>query len=812
MEGYYLAKNYPFESFGLQKFKTGMKQAKQSMVFARNGKWQQEGPGNIGGRANTIAVNPDNDQELFLGYSLGGIHKSIDGAASWVPVFDNEVTTSISDIAYDHSNTDIIYAGTGDLNITGYPLTGNGIYKSTDGGNSWKQSGLTGAGIISEVSVGKINPNIVYAASMGVPFQIGENRGLYKSLDAGETWEKVLFIDDITGVIDIEVSPLDDNLIYAAAWTRISSYSFNTVQGEETRIYKSSDGGSTWTMMTEGLPAGGLVRPGLAMYPDDPNIVYSMFSRYVNDDEDLSCTGGYYIEGIYKTVNGGDTWEALPLLEENGYDCSFVGGFSWYFGKIRVNPNNPDDIFVLGVDLLRTRDGVFWEDATPPWWQYIVHADKHDLLIDNDNIYLTTDGGAYTSNLDNTESWEDIEDIISTQFYRIGYNPHDPTNFYGGAQDNGTTAGNVNDVEWPRLWGGDGFTPQFNPEDSTEYYFETQNGRINRFFVDESGFEDRTVISNSIEDEGRPNWDMPYFLDAADPNTVYAGITKVHRSFGADKDFWIPISQLLVDTFQQTIASSHNISALGQSTVNPNLFYAGTSDGYLWKYESVGTDWKRVGLELPERYYSDVRPSPNNENIVYASITGYEDDDNTPYIYKSIDKGETWFQIAGDMPQIAINDILIPKNQDADEQTVIVATDAGVYFTNNAGVNWFRLGDNMPIFPVFDLVYNPELDLLAAGTHARGIWTIPMGNIISSLEDIENLEVAILPNITSRYISVSGTAASYNYKVYDATGSEVMSGKLISSEPLEVSKLQSGYHFILLENNGKSVTKKFVKI
>ncbi len=812
-EGYHKAKNYPFETFGLTAYKSGMKQASQNMSQSRAGQWTQQGPGNIGGRVNTIEVNPQNPNEIMLGYSLGGIFKTINRGITWYPVFDDQITLSLSDITYDPNNPSIVYAGTGDLNISGYPVTGNGVYKSVDGGETWAQSGLTEAGIIAEIVVSHQNSDIVYAASMGVPFDLNPDRGLYKSTDGGETWAQMLSINSYTGIIDIEVSTTDDDIIYAASWSRVSAYTQNFLSSAITRILKSTDGGETWDFLSDDLPTGSLVRPGLAMFPDDHDLVYAMFSKYIDDeDEEAECTGGYYIEGIYKTEDGGDSWDPLDLSFNTGWDCDVVGGFSWYFGTIKVNPSNPDDIFVLGIGMQRSRNGgASWEEATPPWWWYEVHADKHDLVFSGSEMLLATDGGVYRSFIDFGE-WEDIEDIVATQFYRVATSPARPDLYFGGSQDNGTTGGNADDIDdWPRIFGGDGFGVAFHPTDTTIMYAETQRGRIYRLENNEFGFESYR-LTDTLSDEGRVNWDMPYLIGAADPSIVYCGREKVWRTINQEQDLWEAMSPVLIDEDFVTEATSHNISALAQSTVNPDMFFVGTSDGYLWRTLDDGEHWEKVGNDMPERYFSDVRPSPNDASRVYVSITGYEDNDNTPYIYMSQDSGRTYIQIAGDMPQIAVNDILIPPDQDT-EDVIVIATDAGVYVTTDTGATWHRLGNNMPIMPVYDLAYNTVTDELVAGSFARGIWSIPMADVesVDTEDRLADLAATIYPTLATDYITVEGKHRGYNYSIYTIDGKRTLTGNIQSGAQIDISGLSNGYYIMRLENEGKAVARKFVK-
>ncbi len=463
---FFLQRAYPEGRFSIEAYANGLKQARQ-MAQARtaNGfdqEWTTQGPGNIGARINTVAANPQNENIIYAGFSEGGIFKTTDGGQNWVPIFDDQVFLSIGDIVLDPNDPETVYVGTGDVNISGYPFIGDGLYRSTNGGDTWTHLGLTDQRIISKIVIDPTDSDRLFVGTMGLPFEPNNQRGLYRSTDGGNNWEQVLFLSDSTGVIDVLMNPDNPQILYAAGWDRIRNNTLSLVSGQGARIYKSVDGGDNWTMLSGGLPNGIHSRLGLAMSGTNPDVV---FAQYVDTS--------YNLEAIYKTTNGGNNWFPIPTDEfTTGLSSNALGGFGWYFAKIRVNPNDDDDIFLLGVDLWRTQDGGNnWTQATPPWWEYSVHADKHDLLFTpSGNILLATDGGLYRTDL-TTENWEDIENIPTTQFYRVAYNPHNPDFYYGGAQDNGSTGGNATGINfWERIYGGDGFTMAFDPFDPNRFF------------------------------------------------------------------------------------------------------------------------------------------------------------------------------------------------------------------------------------------------------------------------------------------------------------------------------------------------------
>ncbi len=799
-EGHILAQNYPEERFAIKAYRSALANVKKQRDNSfRIGNWDQQGPGNIGGRVNSIAVNPEDGNEMLLGYSLGGVFKTKDNGESWVPLFDDEDILSISDVAYDPNNPDNIYVGTGDLNITGYPVTGNGIFKSIDGGSSWERKGLTEAGVIAEVGISKANSNIVYAASMGLPFEKTVDRGLYKSEDGGENWEHVFYLNDSTGVIDIEVHPEDPNIVYAATWTRIRNNRESIIESDQTGIFKTIDGGISWIRLTNGLPTEELVRPGLAMYEGNPDIIYSMF---IYNESSGECSPGFQVEGIYKTVDEGESWVQIPSAEENGLPCDALGGFGWYFGQIRVNPIDENDIHVLGVSMYNTKDGgLFWEEATPPWFTYEVHADKHDLVYNGNEIVLATDGGAYRLEGD---EWIDIENIVSTQFYRVATSNFDD-NYYGGAQDNGSTGGTAEVVnEWPRIFGGDGFQMIFHPTDPNIWYVETQNGRI-RVTLN-SG----ETYSNAAQGlEGSRNWDMQFIMSSANPEVLYTGTDRIYRSESPIEPNWLPLSENLTDTVDQSFARTHNITTLDESPVNTDYLYCGTSDGLVWRSLDLGNTWEKINEGLPRRYISDIKTSRSDANTVYVTIQGYKDNDYTPYIYKSVDNGDNWESINGNLPQIAINDILLPDNDDEDSK-IFVATDGGVYYTEDGGISWIRLGDDMPIVPVYDLAIGNNNELVA-GTFARGIYTYDL----AQLENLASEEIAIsrihlYPTITESQFTIEGLEIGERVEIINSQGIIIMSDEIRSlKQNIDVSSLSQGQYYVR-PAYGKA--NKFIKI
>ena len=771
--------------------------------------WVTQGPANIGARINTIAINPNDENIIYVGFSEGGVFKTTNGGSTWNPIFDDQPFLSIGDIALDPNDPNIVYVGTGDPNISGLPFIGNGVYRSMNGGETWTHLGLATQRIVSKIIIDPTNANTIYTATMGLPFERNSDRGVYRSTDNGDSWEQVLFVSDSTGVIDMVINPNNPQIIYAAGWDRIRNNTESIIKGNGARIYQTTDGGDNWQMLEGGLPNDmPHGRIGLAMYEANPNIIYA---EYIGTDSRL--------EDIYRTNDGGNTWNPIPTEATNGLDSNVMRTFGWYFGKIRVNPTDPDDIYLLAIDLYRSKDaGEHWELASPIWWTYEVHADKHDLdFLSNGNIILATDGGLYKSDANNI-IWEDIENIPTTQFYRVAYNPHSPDNYYGGAQDNGTCGGNSSNINfWDRIYGGDGFQTVFDPDNADRFFVETQNGRIKMTLNGGGTFDS---ADEGIDPDDRRNWDMPYLMSPHNSSFFYTGTYRVYLGVGL-VPFWASISEDLTDGTNSP-HKEHNISAITESPVEEDLLYVGTGDGNLWRYEN---EWTSISNNLPDLYVTDVVASPENADAVYVTYSGYLDNSFLPRIHRSMDRGETWENISNNLPDLAINDLLIlPEHSDS---ILFVATDGGVYGSVDAGQNWERLGANMPIVTVYDLAYNIAHNQLVAGTFGRSIMTYPLDSItnvemptVATSNPLQAKGIKIMPTVTDDFIYVEIENMEFGKEtelVIISTNGQVMhqinqiNGRHIKQK-LDVSDYPAGQYFVKIKCKHQTRSAAFIKI
>lgn len=708
IESFFLQRSFPDDKFAIKAYTKAIKEEHESIqetVALRNNTdvaWQTEGPGNIGARVNTIAIHPNNDDIMIAGFSQGGAFKTTDAGNTWIPVFDNETFLSIGEIVFDPNNPDIVYLGTGDPNISGYPFIGDGMYKSIDGGDTWTNIGLEETRIISKIIVDPSNSDIIYVATMGLPFERNEDRGLYKTTDGGDTWTKILYLNSESGIIDMVIDFNNPETLYAAGWTRIRNNNESILNSNVARIYKTTDGGANWETLSGGLPQEELSRPGLAMSATNPNKIYVL---HIGTNQD--------VQGVYLTLDAGTTWTSVPTLGLN----NAVGGFGWYFGRIDVNPTNDDQLFLHGVS--------FWTGISGAWTTVNIgtHADKHDLAFTSTgDMILATDGGLYRSS-DGGVSWNDIENIATTQLYRVAYNPHLPDIYYGGAQDNGSMGGNAEGINnWERIFGGDGFQMAFRPDNPDVVYAETQNGGL---VVSQNGGASFSGATSGIPTSDRRHWDMQYIISEHNPDVLYTGTFRVYKSTAGAVPSWSAISPDLTDGTNNRF---HLISTLDESPLNSELLYVGTNDGKVWRTDDGGANWIDISAGLPIRYVTDIKVSPTFEDYVYVTHSGYKDGDYLPRVHRSKDRGANWEDISSNLPNLALNDVFILP--DYDDEVLFVASDGGVHASFDAGVTWERLGNNMPIIPVYDLEHNVANNELIAGTFARSIQTISLDAVL----------------------------------------------------------------------------------
>ena len=672
------------------------------------GDWRMEGPGNIGGRFNTVAVDPFNVDRIFAGACAGGLFISENGGENWESATEDFTWMAMGSIAFHPTQQGTVFLGTGDPQISGHPRIGNGVWRSLDYGETWMQMGLDSARIVSNLLILEDEPEIIMAATMGNPAVSGPDRGLYRSTNSGTTWTQVLLPSDSAGINDLAYDP-ETGIMIAAGWNRLRN-SFNSlVTGPESKLYRSDDQGETWEPILN--PWGDEDRCRIGLQESNGRFYALVVGLNMQ------------LDNIYQSNDGGFTWE--ELIPEDNPLANALGGFGWYFSKVRINPWNPNDMTILGVDLWNSLDGgQTWEMMGPPWWEYTVHADKHDLVwIGPETCIVATDGGLYKTE-DHGVTWEDIENIENSQFYRVTINPHYPGRYTGGAQDNGTTSGSYEDINgWNRDRGGDGFTPIFHPEDPNFRIATVQYAAFAYSTDPQTDIWFDWISIADTDSDDRNGWDSPIMLHPANPDQLWTGTQRMWKMEGGPWNEWTSMSEDLTHNIDPGL-SWRVITAIAGAPFDENIVATGTSDGRVWITENGGMTWEEMDAGLPDRYVTDLYFDPFNEGSLFCTVSGYKDYAYTPHVLKAT-IGGTWESVAGDLPQHPMNSIVT-----LDENTWVVASDAGVFATVNSGENWERLG-TMPWIPVYDLEVDNEMGRLVAGTFARSIQTFPTDSILA---------------------------------------------------------------------------------
>jgi len=658
--------------------------------------WEFSGPTNICGRISDTEMHSTDLETVYIGAASGGIFKSTDAGNNWISIFDDAISLSIGDIAIAPSNQDIIYAGTGEANCGGGSQTydGVGIYRSANAGESWEHIGLEESRNIGRMVVHPSNPEIVYAAAMGSLFGDDPNRGVYKTTNAGQTWEQILFVSDSTGGIDLIIHPDNPEILYAAMWERIRRPNRRSYGGQTCGIYKTEDGGNSWNELSAGLPSPGsnVGRIGLDISLSDPNIIYAIYA---------DKTG--YFDGVYKTLNGGESW---IQTNDNQLSNSYAS-YGWWFGRIKVDPVDPDIAYVIGFDLYKTSNGGnSWSNISSG-----VHVDQHEIFVhplDHNRLFLGNDGGFYTSsNGGNNWTWKN--NLPITQFYTCEIDNQFPERIYGGTQDNGTNrtmTGALDD--WEPIYWGDGFYVLVDPENNNYVYAEYQYGNLAR---STNGGNSFSSAMNGINSSDRKNWNTPVVFDPTNPEILYYGANRIYKSTNHAAN-WSVISEDLTNGPGVNLTYG-TITTISISPANPELVYVGTDDGNVWVSSITGMGWTLISSNLPDRWVTRVAADPFEENTVYVTFSGYRWDEFLPHVFRSVNKGETWEDISGNLPEVPINDVIVdPENN----TNLYVATDAGVFATHNLGEHWEIMGSNLPNVPVNDLVLHDQTRKLVAAT------------------------------------------------------------------------------------------------
>ena len=751
--------------------------------FMSEMEWRSIGPANMSGRVTDIEGVPGTGT-FFVAGATSGVWKTTNHGTTFRPVFDNERVISMGDLAIAPSNPDIVWAGTGEEDSRNSISPGGGIYKSVDGGLTWESKGLEGTQAIGRIVIHPAKADWVYVAALGHPWGDNEERGLYRTKDGGDTWERVNFVSDKAGFVDLDMHPRNSDILWATSWERVRGPYFLQSGGPGSAIWKSTDAGDTWEKVEgNGLPETMLGRLEIAIAPSYPQIMYAVVEAEAPDEADEN--GDRNASGLYRSEDGGETWEFMNSSNSRPF----------YYSGAWVSPDDPD--FIYWSSLFFSRDG----GRTVGNPAQGVHVDYHALWWDSsnpDHFILGNDGGIAIT-WDGGGNFEFPNRIPMGQFYAVSYNMDTPYRVCGGLQDNYTwcgpsrrAGGAIDNHMWYSIGGGDGFYAPQDPTNPDIVFGESQQGRIywrntrtgERHQLQQPDWRERTqalrdsvailsgddpdnppaanvaqieelqalVAQDSALFDMRFNWNTPLEMSPHDPQTLYIGANRVLK-WTYDTDEMTPISDDLTYADPEKIEVAYNttggitpdvtgaenfatIVSLAESKTNEGELYAGTDDGRVWRTPE-GAEW----IELTDRFdgvpegthVSRIEPSSHDPNRFYVTFDNHRRDDYTPYVYATDDGGETFRSIASNLPAGAPDFVHVIREDPVNEDLLFVGTDVGAYVSTDRGGSWSRFMDGLPTVPVHDLRIHPREREIIAGTHGRSIFVAD----ISLLQELD---------------------------------------------------------------------------
>ncbi len=692
-------------------------------------RWRNIGPAVTSGRVIAFAVDPKDRAKYYVAVASGGVWKTTNAGTTWNPIFDNEGSYSIGAIAIDPNNPSTVWVGTGERNSQRSVGYGDGVYRSDDGGKSWRNVGLKKSEHIGRIAIDPRDSNVVYVAAQGPLWSSGGERGLYKTTDGGKTWKAVIAGTEHTGATDVAISPSNPDILFAATWQRRRHFYTLINGGPESAIYKSVDAGATWTKLRSGLPQGDLGRIGLAISPADNSVIYATVEASGN------------LSGIFRSADRGATWEKTSSNIAQGM----------YYGQIAADPKLVDRIYIPNVIFQVSDDG---GRTQRPLGERLKHVDNHAIWVDpaNTNYLLVgCDGGIYES-FDKGSNWKFHSNLPIAQFYDVATDNDKPFyNVFGGTQDNGSvggpsrtrsTAGIVNS-DWFVTNGGDGFHSRVDPKDPNTIYAESQNGGLVRFDKRTGERVAIAPIEGKDMESQRFNWDAPFVISPFSSKRIYFAGHKLFRSDNRGDD-WKGISPDLTSRLDrntlpvmgkiwgpdavgknQSTALYGNASALAESTKKDGLIFVGTDDGLIQITENGGNTWRKIEKfpGVPDHsYVSRILPSSHNAAIVYAVFNNHQNGDFLPYLLKSTDTGATWTSIRGNLPE---RGSLHAVAEDPTQANMLFAgSDFGLFFSVDGGAKWIQMKGGLPTIAVRDIaIQNREHDLVIA-TFGRGFYVL----------------------------------------------------------------------------------------
>jgi photosystem II stability/assembly factor-like uncharacterized protein len=713
-------------------------------VLFRNLKARSIGPAVMGGRVSDIAIDPRNPFIFYVGLGHGGVFKTNDDGVTFEPIFDKQPMLSIGAVAVAPSDSDVVWVGTGEANDRNSSDWGDGVYRSTDGGEKWQNVGLKNSRAIARIVVDPKKPDVAYVAAMGNLWADGGERGLFKTTDAGKTWKLILKAaaphDARTGCGDVMIDPSNAETVYATLYARQRTpWSFTSgpgVTGGEDigGIFKSTDGGNTWKKLGGGLPPQ-TGRIGLAISASNPRVVMAVVQSYEGGfgrlDDLRSKTGG-----VFRSDDGGAKWTRVSAMDPRPF----------YFSQIRIDPANDQRVYLLGFALLVSDDGGknFREDLSEK-----VHPDCHALVIQPGTVpppkppkpvcqrlLLGTDGGVYQS-FAGGKNWDHLNKIPSGEYYRISLDDTKPYfRIAGGLQDNENWVGpsgvqskeGIRNCDWTALAGGDGFYVLFDPTDRDTFYAESQEGEVHR--INLRNGEIRRLRPEPPEGQPRYrfHWNSPMVMSRHKPGVIYLGGNCVFKLTDRMERYSVISPDLTYNDPTKTNATGSGaenygvVFSLAESPKRAGLLWAGTDDGRLWVTENDGSKWTELTSNLPEpargQWIVRIEPSNMDPNVAYVAANAYRSGDDRPMILRTGDLGRTWQSVTGDLPQG--NPVEVVREDPINPKLLYAGTHFGVFASFDQGAHWVRIGD-VPSVRVDDIQIHPRTSDLVIATHGRSL-------------------------------------------------------------------------------------------
>jgi len=731
-----------------------------------------------GGRVDDVEVDPTDTRVFFVGFATGGLFKTTNNGTTFKPVFDTYETHSIGDIAIAPSRSSVVYVGTGEPNNRQSSSFGAGMYKSTDGGETFTHIGLRETQTIARVLVHPTDPDVVWVAANGHLFGPNPERGVYKSVDGGATWRQVLRVDADTGATDLVLDPSDPDVLFAATYQRRRTACCFVGGGPGSGVWRSDDGGETWSRVRGGgFPEGTKGRIALAMTPADPDVLYAQIELAADDEEPLaeeeaeemqrlaradSLPPDPEFSGIWRSGDKGRTWEFR----------SNMNGRPMYFSQIRVSPQDPDLVYSVDLEVWKSRDGARTFEELDGYG----HVDQHAMWIDpadDDHMIIGNDGSVDVT-WDEGETWEALRTWAVGQPYHASVDMRRPYYVCTGLQDNGSwcgpssvRGGPILPQDWYRVGGGDGFYTQVDPTDYQVIYAESQNGNIRRINMrtgEQESIRPQAPSTRSLETNIRPeppitteirwHWNTPLLLSPHNPRTLYAGGNRLFISRDQGNT-WTMTGDLTrnVDRDRVEVMGMRNdlprcnqnvrgercipsrndgvsaystLTTVAESPIVPGLLWVGSDDGNIQVSRDGGATWTEVGKNIPggtKRYYvSRVEASYFDPGTAYASLDGHRADDLSPYVFVTRDFGETWTSISGDLP--AFGNVNTVRQDPKNPTLLYVGTEFGFFASGDEGASWVRFMPNLPVVRIDDVVVHPRDGDLILATHGRSVWVM----------------------------------------------------------------------------------------